>query len=888
MKTRTTTLGTTLFFVLGLYGFASAGTFFGALSNFDAVNDTGAPCNGFEIELDDIHSQDVTYTFQFQRYGVPKITEDTFLDQSNVSHARTFVRWMSSYDQVNHVFTQRTLAAAPGFANTGGHLCFGANVVNGSPYDLSGCEHFGLGTLTNPSNTAYRWMKEDPTTPGNLVPLGNPVTIPAPVWTVPAGPNPLVAAVVPVPPPPAVVPVPFLPNAEFGIAVWAKVFETESADKADLDHLTSDDPAVPGNDGPVPNPNTVPEIEWQILQTDTMNPTANELKSERALGNGNESVTRRYEFYKYVGLYDTNPDSGTNEALCAHVALDDQHGTLGNNGVDCTAIVVVGDYIGAQNAAADVAMPLTANGANLNDGEVGVHYPNRPLIFGGSAGPYSIGFTGGTLPATDAGNDFTLNQTNGVLSGGVPNGAGMATFTVHATDLVEPAQPAVDATFNITVVAAVTVDDVVIPDGVPNVETAVDLTASGGETPFIWGATPITAGLQASVVGNTLSLTGNAAGAFDVHVTVDDVLGGTHAKTLTYHVSAPVQPTTTPTSTAIAPTPTDTATPSPTATPTLTATATATPTASATSTTTATPTVVPTPVSAKAAEKCRAALVSAAASLVQVEAKAEHSCEDKKVRGKLPHDTSCAGEAKTSAAITRARSKLVDTVAKACGGKDKTCGASGNDDLPLASAGWQAPACPDVEGGACTNAIATCADIASCLTCIGEATVDEAISLYYDDLVETDPGVKAQKALNKCQATIGSAATTFLAAKSKALQKCWAAVNAGHATGTCPAADGKAAGVIAKAESKKVAAICKACGGADKVCGGGDDFTPAQIGFATNCPDVTPPGAASCAGAITTLQNIVDCVDCVSEFEVDCATGVAVPALAAYPTECNP
>ena len=91
-----------------------AGTFFGALSNFDAVNDTGSTCNGFEIELDDIRSQEVTYTFQYQRYGVPKITEDTYLDANNVSHPRTFVRWMSPYDQVNHVFTQRTLPAAPG------------------------------------------------------------------------------------------------------------------------------------------------------------------------------------------------------------------------------------------------------------------------------------------------------------------------------------------------------------------------------------------------------------------------------------------------------------------------------------------------------------------------------------------------------------------------------------------------------------------------------------------------------------------------------------------------------------------------------------------------------------------------------------------------------
>src|SRR5512147_2497944 len=86
---------------------ARAAATFGALSNFDVVNDTGSPCNGFEIELDDVQSKDVTYTFQYQRYGVPKITEDTFV-VGGVSHPRTFVRWMSSYDQVNHVFMQST------------------------------------------------------------------------------------------------------------------------------------------------------------------------------------------------------------------------------------------------------------------------------------------------------------------------------------------------------------------------------------------------------------------------------------------------------------------------------------------------------------------------------------------------------------------------------------------------------------------------------------------------------------------------------------------------------------------------------------------------------------------------------------------------------------
>jgi hypothetical protein len=578
---------------------AHAGTMFGALSNFDVVNDTGSPCNGFEIELDDVQSKDVTYTFQYQRYGVPKITEDTFV-VGGVSHPRTFVRWMSSYDQVNHVFMQTTPVAPLGFKDTGGHLCFKNMTVNGQPYDTSGCEHFGVGTLKNPSSTVYRWMKEDPSAPGSLIAQGNPVTIPAPVWSVNPAPNPainpapVVAAVIPVPPPPAVVPVPYLPNAEFGVAVWAKVYETESPDPADLHHLVSDDPAVPGNLGPVPNPNAVTEIEWQILQTDTQNPTKNELALERQMGNGNESVTRRYEFYQYVGPYDVNssdgPNTGTNEAICTSVAADGVHGVgiHASTGTDCGALVVVGEYIGAQNAAADVATPLSANGAELVHGEVGVRYPDRPLVFGGSGGPYSIAFSGaGTVPATDPGNEFGLDPLTGVLKGGIPNGTGVSTFTVHATDLVEPTQAAVDATFTLTVVDAVAVDNIAIPNGVKGVTTTVDVTASGGESPFTWVAVPATAGLQASVVGNTLFLTANAYGTFDVQVAVDDSLGGTDTKTLTYDVPAPAQATATATP---PPAPTATPTAAATATATATSTATATPVATSTATTTPVPT----------------------------------------------------------------------------------------------------------------------------------------------------------------------------------------------------------------------------------------------------------------------------------------------------------
>src|SRR6185369_13203719 len=113
--------------------------------------------------------------------------------------------------------------------------------------------------------------------------------------------------------------------------------------------------------------------------------------------------------------------------------------------------------------------------------------------------------------------------------------------------------------------------------------------------------------------------------------------------------------------------------------------------------------------------------------------------------------------------------------------------------------------------------------IGTCVTCIGENAVDQAVSFYYGSLNPVDP--KTQKALNKCQLAIGKTAAAFFAAKTKALQKCWDTENKnaskGKPTVACPpfgAGDGKAGDAIAKAQAKTDAAICKACGGADKLC----------------------------------------------------------------------
>ncbi|MEO6026730.1 MAG: hypothetical protein ABIR79_07695, partial [Candidatus Binatia bacterium] len=55
---------------------------------------------------------------------------------------------------------------------------------------------------------------------------------------------------------------------------------------------------------------------------------------------------------------------------------------------------------------------------------------------------------------------------------------------------------------------------------------------------------------------------------------------------------------------------------------------------------------------------------------------------------------------------------------------------------------------------------------------------------------------------------------------------------------------------------------------------------------AAHCPAVTIPGGSACGGPINTMQDIVDCVDCVTEFKVDCEVPLAIPGFQAYPGEC--
>lgn len=292
-------------------------TLYGTLSNFDVVNDTPGCVHGFEIEFHGVSS--ISSYYNWNRYGAPQVTP--FPGGGGV-----YVRWMSPYDPASSKFTTCTPQAIKPTVLTG-HQC-----IIGTPlYQTSGCEHFGISVFGNATKTIYRWLVADAANPGKLTAGNTQVAIPAPVWNVqpPAQPGGAPVVVARVDPP-----IPAPPAKRYGPAQWMKTYKTENVRHVNLDELVADNPVVPEDPAEV-------ETEWEVIQTDLQMQGQNQ--KGKGVNSGNKSVIRRFEMYKYTGAYDPI----TNEALC----LD---GTC-----DVPAPSELGDFIGAQNAAANLNVPAT-------------------------------------------------------------------------------------------------------------------------------------------------------------------------------------------------------------------------------------------------------------------------------------------------------------------------------------------------------------------------------------------------------------------------------------------------------------------------------------------------------------------------------------------------
>src|SRR5690606_16942750 len=93
--------------------------------------------------------------------------------------------------------------------------------------------------------------------------------------------------------------------------------------------------------------------------------------------------------------------------------------------------------------------------------------------------------------------------------------------------------------------------------------------------------------------------------------------------------------------------------------------------------------------------------------------------------------------------IDAAGVKLHRAIAKACGGKDKTCGGDDTGEVTPGLMGFP-DRCPGIrnfppDGPAndhCRMAIASCGDVAACLECIGARAIDE-FSRAHEQLIGT-------------------------------------------------------------------------------------------------------------------------------------------------------
>ncbi len=314
----------------------------GFLGNFDVVNDTGYTAHGFEIELEGLHSYDITDTFgghgrgfpsgrgfdpdvAVQRYGAPTISEYAGLDGAFLG---TRVTYMGLFQ--NGSWDYGTPSGA--FVTPGDNCWTGGGVGYGAG---TSCDHFGVGTTKNPAKTKYSWLLE--TAPDSDVLTKDGVALPAPVWVVePAAPAPVGQ---PALPPQRVVAVIEAPEpeqgaggagddpAKFGDAIWIKIFKTEVPVGVGLEELIGGNEKVEEAEL---------EIEWLLLQKEIGNPLSGKFESVNiGIGENSKAILYRYEFYKFSGEYKSDHEVDFAKGF------GDSNPGPGD----------VGAYLGAQNAA---------------------------------------------------------------------------------------------------------------------------------------------------------------------------------------------------------------------------------------------------------------------------------------------------------------------------------------------------------------------------------------------------------------------------------------------------------------------------------------------------------------------------------------------------------
>jgi hypothetical protein len=311
----------------------------GSLGNFDCVNDTGQTAYGFEIEVDNIQVSDITREFPsnflgqeyVQRFGIPTVAAFDETATGGVKGVR--VTWAATWDPVALKWKAKwgsyVSGALPPAGDgvlylakptaTQGDSCW--LLGQGAGYATSGCDHFGLSFTPTAvlGPVTYHWKVPDPANPGTLVNAQ---------WISPQPANPYVPVFAPAPPIPAMPVQVYVPpvapgvasvviaeadppenkEAQWGPAFWVKVYTSQSKVPIDLDKLQKN--LIPLKNGK----GVEVSIDWSLLQ---QRPAANHGGRNRVdndkIKNGNVALVRRYEYYRYIGVYDPL----SHEVICA-------------------------------------------------------------------------------------------------------------------------------------------------------------------------------------------------------------------------------------------------------------------------------------------------------------------------------------------------------------------------------------------------------------------------------------------------------------------------------------------------------------------------------------------------------------------------------------------
>ncbi len=469
-----------LFLLLAAATIPAYSQVFGSLANFDVVNDTDKTAHGFEIDIHDIHSSDITSIFgaanrwpNMERYGAPTVTE-----YSDISGFGVKITYKATYNGSWSVGTPSgTLPVSPSDS------CWPLGAPTYGP--LYPCDHFGVSTSVSTPHVTYSWLVESAPNSSVLTPVL--ATVPNPVWTVTPVPP---VANVPQPPKVNVAIVAPDPIAyEFGEPQWVKVTATGTLKNVAVEDLVAENQVIK---------NTQTQIEWQLIQVDKGNPGSGQIDlTGVALDPGATGVVYRFEFYKYTGARDPE----TNEAK-----------PLTSDTPTQPDIKDLGEFIVAQNAGINfdgnvpAAPPLPiAPSINASIAGAVVGSPYSQVINATPGNPNDVlQMTVTGLPA-----GLTFNPlTNTIL--GTPTVVGTFPLVINVKDITN--NTSASASTQIDVADAQIVFNLTLDQGTVGVPYSKQLSAAGGYgaiTYSVSGSLPAGLALTGDTIGGTPTVAGS-------------------------------------------------------------------------------------------------------------------------------------------------------------------------------------------------------------------------------------------------------------------------------------------------------------------------------------------------------------------------------------------